>query len=100
MPIVLSIYNTFSKFQANRTLKITSFQPKLESQARNSPHFNSQFDPPHLHTQTFQVSTIKEYDFPKTTIQSPKTQKQHSENKNSTHLNSTQDVSIPSLKIN
>ena len=47
--------------------KITSSQPKLESQAGNSPHFNSQFDPPHLQTQTFQVRTILEiqYYFPK-----------------------------------
>ena len=41
MPIVLSTYNSFSKFQANHTLKITSSQPKLESQAGNSPHCNS-----------------------------------------------------------
>ena len=65
MPIALSIYNSLSKFQANHTLKITSSQPKLESQARHSPHFNYQFDPPHLQTQTFQVSTIIQYYFPK-----------------------------------
>ena len=53
MPIVLSIYNSLCKFQANHTLEITSSQPKLESLAGNSPHFNSQFDPPHLQTQTF-----------------------------------------------
>ena len=68
MPIVLSIYNSLSKFQANPTLNITSTQPKLESQAGNSPHFNSQFDPPHLQMQTFQVSTIMQYYFPKTTL--------------------------------
>ena len=74
-------YNSFSKFQANHTLKITSSQPKFESQAGNSPHLNSQFHPPHLQTQAFQVSTIIEYYFPKTTLQSLKTQKQHSEDK-------------------
>ena len=68
MPIVLSIYNSFSKFQANHTLKITSSQPKLESEAGNSPHFNSQLDSPHLQTQTFQVSTIIEHYFPKATL--------------------------------
>ena len=66
--IVLSMCNSLSKFQANHTLKITSSQPKLGSQAGNSPHFNSQFDPPHLQTQTFQVSTIMQYNFPKTTL--------------------------------
>ena len=50
MPIVLSIYNSISKFQANHTLKITLSQPKLKSQAGNSPHFISQFDLPHLQT--------------------------------------------------
>ena len=68
MPIAHSIYNSFSKFQAHHTLKITSSQPKLEYQAGNSPYFNSQFDPPHLQTQKFQVSTIIEYYFPKTTL--------------------------------
>ena len=68
MPIELSIYNSLSKFQANHTLKITSSQPKLKSQVGNSPHFNSQFDPPHLQTQKFQVSTIIQYYFPKTTL--------------------------------
>ena len=68
MPIVLSIYNSLGKFQAKHTLKITSSQPKLEFQAGNSQHFNSQFDPPHLQTQTFQVSTIIQYYFPKTTL--------------------------------
>ena len=68
MPIVLSIYNSLSKFQANHALKITSSPPKLKSQAGNSPHFNSQFDPPHLQTQLFQVSTIIQFCFPKTTF--------------------------------
>ena len=68
MSIVLLIYNSLSKFQANHTLKITSSQPILKSQAGNSPPFNSQFDPPHLQTQTFQVSTIIQFYFPKTTL--------------------------------
>ena len=68
MPIVLSIYNSLSKFQANHTLNITSSQPKLKSEAGNSPHFNSKFDPPHLQTQLFQVSTIIQVYFPKTTF--------------------------------
>ena len=68
MPIVLSINNSLSKFQANYTLKITSAQPKLESQAGNLPNFNSQFHPPHLQTKTFQVSTIIQYYFLKATL--------------------------------
>ena len=53
MPIVFSIYNSLSKFQAKPYPQITSSQSKLESQAGNSPHLNSQFDPPHLQTRTF-----------------------------------------------
>ena len=64
----LSIYNSLSKFQANHTLKITSSQPKFKSQAGNLPHFNSQFDSPHLQTQLFQVSTIIQFYFTKTTF--------------------------------
>ena len=81
MLIVLLIYNSVCKFQSSHTLKITLCQPKIESQAGNSPHFNSQFDPPHLQTQTFHVSTVIQYNFPKTTLRIRKTQKQHSEDK-------------------
>ena len=54
MIVSFQIYSQFTilcKFQANHTLTITSSQLKLESQAGNSPHSNSKFDPPHLQTQ-------------------------------------------------
>ena len=68
MIVPCQLYSQFTTLSVNFKLTILSKSTHLNLKLSlkleiNLPHFNSQFDPSHLQTQTFQVSTITQYFF-------------------------------------